>query len=123
MTAKSTATPVEGKPKKRSTTQIVIDEKMLPQLVSGSVWKRVENETDEEYLARLTYVQTTLVKFIKNFKTACKMFDDELKNQRNIQGSDHLAGLNFFRKPREAKKGEETSLLDEFSMGDDEDED
>jgi len=125
MTAKSTtSTAVESKPKKKSTIQTVIDDKMLPQLVSGSVWKKVEGESDEDHLARIIVVQTTLVKFMKTVKTALKMFDDELKNQRNIQGTDHLTGVNYFRKPRTPKEGgTDTSLMDDLSFGEDEDED
>jgi hypothetical protein len=115
-------TATETPAKKKSATQIVIEEKMLPQLVSGSVWKRNENETDEEYSARIIHVRSTLGRFLKSLKTACKMFDTELTNQRNILGSDHLTGVEWFRKPRTKKEGTETdSLMDEFAFDEDDD--
>lgn len=96
------------KPKKKSVIQTVIEDKMLVQLVSGSIW----TETPE----RIVEVRETLEKFMKTVKTSLKMFDDELKNQRKIHGDDHLKDVKFFRKPREAKESEDNSLLDDLSF-------
>ena len=109
-------------PKKKSALQTVIDEKMLPTLVNGSVWKQIDGESDEEYLARLIRTRETIGRFLKVVKAALKMFDDELKNQRNIHGEDHLTGVNWFRKPRTAKEKSGNSLLDELSFDDDDEE-
>jgi len=100
--------------KKKGVVQTVIDDKMLQQLVSGSIWTQ---DTDQ-----IISVRNTLEKFMKTVKASLKMFDEELKNQRKIHGDDHLKEVNFFRKPRTPKDGVDTSLMDDLSFGEDEDE-
>lgn len=81
---------------------------MLPELVSGSIWKLSE----EEIVAR----KETLDKFRKTLATAFKMYDDELKNQRKIHGDDHLKSVTFFRKPRDVKEKPENDLMSELDF-------
>jgi len=100
--------------KKKGVVQTVIDDKMLQQLVSGSIWTQ---EVDQ-----IVSVRNTLEKFMKTVKASLKMFDEELKNQRKIHGEDHLTGVNFFRKPRTPKEGVDTSLMDDLSFDEDDDE-
>jgi hypothetical protein len=104
MTAKAT-------PKKRSTTEIVIKEKRIPELISGSIWKLTEDQIVER--------KETLDKFRKILANAFKMYDTELKNQRKIHGEDYLKNVTFFRKPRATKETESTDLMDEFDFDSD----
>jgi hypothetical protein len=102
-------TPEVVTPKKRSPLQQVIEDKMLQELVSGSIWTLDETEI----VAR----KATLDKFRKVISSAYRMYDEELKNQRKIHGSDHLKDVTYFRNPRTVKEG--TSLMDDLSFGED----
>ena len=95
-------------PKKRSTIQTVIEDKMLPELVSGSIWKL----TEDEIVSR----KETLDKFRKTLAAAFKMYDTELRNMRKIHGDDHLNKVTYFRKPRDKKDSNESDLMDEFDF-------
>jgi len=95
-------------PKKRSTIQTVIEDKMLPELVSGSIWKL----TEDEIVAR----KATLDKFRKTLAAAFKMYDAELRNMRKIHGEDHLKTVTYFRKPRDKKESGESDLMDELDF-------
>ena len=95
-------------PKKRSVIQTVIEDKLLPELVSGSIWKL----TEEEIVSR----KETLDKFRKTLSSAFKMYDTELKNLRKIHGDDHLKNVSFFRKPRAEKEKGESDLMSEFDF-------
>ena len=101
-------------PKKRSTLQIVIEDKYLSELVSGSIWKL----TDEEIVSR----KETLDKFRKVLGSAYKMYDKELQNLRKIHGDDHLANVTYFRKPRSKKESNDDDLMSELEMDDSDDE-
>lgn len=95
-------------PKKRSVIQTVIEDKMLPELVSGAIWKL----TEEEIVSR----KDTLDKFRKTLASAFKMYDTELRNIRKIHGEDHLKNVTFFRKPRDKKESGESDLMDELDF-------
>jgi hypothetical protein len=108
-TTEEAVTPEVVTPKKRSPLQQVIEDKMLQELVSGSIWTLDETEI----VAR----KATLDKFRKVISSAYRMYDEELKNQRKIHGNDHLKDVTYFRNPRTVKEG--TSLMDDLSFGED----
>ena len=102
-------------PKKRSTLQIVIEDKYLSELISGSIWKLPETE--------IVGRKETLDKFRKLLGSAYKMYDKELQNLRKIHGDDHLENVTFFRKPRSKKENADDDLLSELEMDDSEESD
>ncbi len=81
---------------------------MLPELVSGSIWKLSEEEIVQRKMI--------LDKFRKTLAAAFKMYDTELRNQRKIHGEDHLKNVTYFRKPRAQKENEDNDLLGELDF-------
>lgn len=84
-------------PVKRSIMREVVEEGYLGELVSGDLWKR-----DDEEIVK---IREALGKFKNVIGQAFKMFDEELNTRRTINGTDHLKGVEYFRKPRESKQG------------------
>jgi hypothetical protein len=100
---------------KRSTLKAVIEDKVLPDLMSGSIW----DYSEDEIIAKIELMH----KFRKLVATACKKFDKVLEDQRIIKGSDYLEDAKYFRNPRTKKNNSEASLMDELSMDDEDEED
>ena len=99
---------------KRSTLQIVIEDGLLKELVSGDVWNKPDEMSDEDFFKLISGKIETLKKFRGLIQSAFKMFDEELTNRRNISGADFLKGLDHFRKPRSGSS--DNSLLNDLDF-------